>query len=83
MERSPKLRELMVRAKSGDLEALEQIISKLNPMIKKISRDLGYDEAYSDLVLWVVNAVHRYAPATARDDESKKDHINKSNDGKN
>lgn len=64
MEQDLKLRELIERAKNGDQEALERIIYKFNPLIKKMCRDLGYDEAYSDLVLWVVNAVHRYIPAT-------------------
>ena len=62
MQRGQKLRELINQAKSGDEEALSQVIQRLTPLLRKYSQDMGYDEACSDLVKWIVEAVHRYQP---------------------
>lgn len=64
MDKKPSLRKLITQAKNGDAEATAQLVSRLIPLVKKQSRRLGYDEAYSDLVTWIVEAVHRYRPNT-------------------
>lgn len=64
MQRRQKLRELINQARSGDEEAMAQVVHRLVPLVKKYSRQLGYDEACSDLVTWIIEAVHRYRPNT-------------------
>lgn len=64
MQRRPRLRELISQAKGGDGEAMAQVVHRLVPLVKKYSRGMGYDEACSDLVKWIVEAVPRYQPNT-------------------
>ena len=59
-----RLNELITRAKSGDQEALVQVIERFLPIVKKYSRELDSDEAYYDLIAWIVLAVNRYKPNT-------------------
>lgn len=56
----PSLLILINKAKTGDTEAMMQIVRRFTPLLKKHSSQLGYDEAYSDLVMWIVTAVNRY-----------------------
>jgi hypothetical protein len=65
MQKKPKLRELISRAKAGDRQALAEIVQRLTPLVKKYSRRLGYTDACSDLVSWILAAVKRYKPKTA------------------
>ncbi len=64
MGRQIKLSELIARAKSGDQEALAQVVERFQPILKKYSRRLDNDDAYSDLVTWIISAVKRYQPGT-------------------
>jgi len=64
LQEKPKLRELIALAKSGNEKAMAQVVRRLIPLVKKYSRQLGYDEACSDLVTWIIEAVHRYRPNT-------------------
>ncbi|MBE3587437.1 MAG: helix-turn-helix domain-containing protein [Thermoanaerobacteraceae bacterium] len=64
MERKPRLRELITLAKNGNEEAITQVVKRFIPIVKKYSRQLGYEEACADLVTWIVEAVHRYRPHT-------------------
>ncbi len=64
MKHKPKLKELMAKAKNGDAEAMAQLVYRLTPLVRKHSRRLGYDEANSDLIVWIVEAIHRYQPNT-------------------
>ncbi|TEB15567.1 hypothetical protein Psfp_02062 [Pelotomaculum sp. FP] len=64
MKSEPKLRELIIKAKSGDAEATAQLVCRLAPLVRKHSRRLGYDEAHSDLTAWIVEAIQRYQPNT-------------------
>ncbi len=64
MENKPSLRKLISKAKDGDAEATAQLVSRLIPLVKKYTHRLGYDDAYSELVTWIVEAVHRYQPDT-------------------
>ncbi|TDA67859.1 MAG: helix-turn-helix domain-containing protein [Clostridia bacterium] len=64
MQRKPKLRELIVRVKNGEEDAVLEVVQRFIPLVRKYSRRMGYDEACSDLVVWIVSAVHRYEPRT-------------------
>jgi hypothetical protein len=59
-----RLKELIIKAQNGDAGATEQFINRLLPLIKKHSYKLGYDDAYSDLTTWILEAIHRYKPNT-------------------
>ncbi|MGH2330622.1 helix-turn-helix domain-containing protein [Thermoanaerobacter mathranii] len=59
-----KLQELIYFAKSGNKEAMTQIIKCFIPIAKKYSSQLGYDEIYSDLIIWIIKAVYYYKPNT-------------------
>jgi len=60
----PTLHELIVKAKCGDQEAISEIVTRFIPIIRKYSRQLGYEEAYSDLVEWMVRSINRYQATT-------------------
>jgi DNA-directed RNA polymerase specialized sigma subunit len=62
MQKRLKLRELISKAQNGEEDALIEIIHRLIPLVKKYCRRLGYAEACSDLITWIVSAVHRYTP---------------------
>lgn len=64
MQRKPKLRELIAKVKNGEEGAVLEVVHRFIPLVKKYSRRMGYDEACSDLVVWIVSAVHRYEPRT-------------------
>ncbi|BBB92662.1 MAG TPA: helix-turn-helix domain-containing protein [Methylomusa anaerophila] len=64
MKHKPKLKELIIQAQNGNTEATAQLVFRLSPLVRKYSRQLGYDEACSDLVTWIVEAIHRYQPST-------------------
>jgi DNA-directed RNA polymerase specialized sigma subunit len=64
MQKRLKLRELVSKAQNGEEDALIEIIHRLIPLVKKYCRRLGYAEACSDLITWIVSAVHRYTPNT-------------------
>lgn len=56
------VKELIIRTQNGDSDSAEQLINRLSPLIKKYSGKLGYEEAYSDLSIWILETVHRYKP---------------------
>ncbi|NLI14362.1 helix-turn-helix domain-containing protein [Pelotomaculum propionicicum] len=61
MEGKPTFHELVVRAKCGDEQAFIQVVYRLNPAVKKYSRWSGhYVECYSDLITWLMSAIHQY-----------------------
>lgn len=64
MQRKLKLRELIDLAKSGNEEAMTQVVKRFIPIVKKYSRQLGYEEACSDLMTWIIEAVYGYRPKT-------------------
>jgi len=55
-------KELIIKSQSGDLDATEQLINRLSPLIKKHSFKLGYDEACSDLTLWILETIAQHKP---------------------
>ena len=57
MGKKTKLSTLVKRAKGGDQEALAQIVERFQPVMKNYGRRLGNDDAYYDLVIWIIGAV--------------------------
>jgi len=64
MKNKQKLRELIFLAKNGDEDAFIQVVHRFLPIAKKYSQRMGYEDASADLVVWIVNAIHRYLPKT-------------------
>ncbi|MCL6476785.1 MAG: helix-turn-helix domain-containing protein [Peptococcaceae bacterium] len=64
MENKPRLRDLITLAKNGDKDAMARVVERFVPIVRKYGRKLGYEEACSDLVTWIIEAVHRYRPNT-------------------
>ncbi|OPX93569.1 MAG: hypothetical protein A4E53_00212 [Pelotomaculum sp. PtaB.Bin104] len=64
MQRKPKLRELIAKVKNCEEDAVLEVVHRFIPLVKKYSRRVGYDEACSNLVVWIMKAVHRYEPRT-------------------
>ncbi|HVJ49093.1 helix-turn-helix domain-containing protein [Desulfitobacterium sp.] len=62
MNENKSLKELIIEAQNGDSEAPEKLINRLSPLLKKYSYKLGYDDACSDLSLWILEAIRRYKP---------------------
>jgi len=60
LQKKSGLRELVFRAKGGDMEALIQLLCCLYPLVKKYGRQLSYVGACSDLILWLLYAVSHY-----------------------
>lgn len=51
---------LLRRARSGDPEAVRQVIAVLEPTLRKNARMVRTDDAYSDLVVWLLEALGKY-----------------------
>lgn len=64
MSEKPRLRELIDMAVSGNQDAMCQLVHRFTPIIKRYSRQIGYDEACAELVVWMIEAVYRYQPNT-------------------
>lgn len=62
MERRQKLLGIIINAQNGDQDAVIQLVHRFIPIIKKYSREMGYEEASADLVAWTVKAIHKYRP---------------------
>lgn len=60
----PTLQELIALTKNGDEDAFLQVARRFLPVVRKYSRGMGYEDADADLVVWIVNAIHRYQPKT-------------------
>ncbi len=60
MERIHGFRELALRAKNGDMEAFNQLVRCVYPLIKKYGFQLGYVGACSDLILWMLSNIKCY-----------------------
>ena len=50
---------LVSTAKSGNKDAMAEIIDKFNPILKKYSRKLGYEDAYNELVLFFIELIYK------------------------
>jgi len=62
VDKRQKLKVLIVNGQNGDQESVVHLVHRFIPLVKKYSRRMGYEEAYADLIAWMVNAVHKYKP---------------------
>lgn len=67
------LKDLIHAAQQGDKEAATEIIRRFLPVLKKYSRQLGDEETFSDLVLWLLTAIQHYKPEATPPDNPKED----------
>lgn len=44
----------------------KQVVDRLEPLLRKYSSRLGYDDARSELIEWVLRAIQRYPLASPR-----------------
>ncbi len=51
---------VLERARQGDAEAVQRIVVMLEPTLQKQSALAGDDDAYSDLVVWLLKAIRKY-----------------------
>lgn len=51
------LRTLIDKAQENDNEALMELIDKFQPLIRKYTLKLNYEDAYEDLILWFIELV--------------------------
>lgn len=49
--------ELIERSKDGDQEALMTLIKKFDPLIKKYTKELNYEEAETDLIISFIELI--------------------------
>lgn len=50
---------LITKARTGDADAMLQVIHEFQPLLLKYTRKLGYEDAYSDLILFFIELVHK------------------------
>ena len=50
---------LIYNAKFGDKLAMEQLLHKFHPLLKKYANKLKYEDALSELTLFFIELVHK------------------------
>ncbi|WP_422448663.1 helix-turn-helix domain-containing protein [Thermoanaerobacterium sp. DL9XJH110] len=60
MAKKPKLKELILKAQGGDKDALNQVVERFRPIVKKYARRFGSEDVYSEVVEWIIRATMRY-----------------------
>ena len=76
MKPKAKLSELIRRAQCGDSVAVNELVNRFQPILKRYSKELDYEDAYSDLVEWVIKAVKNYKPNTSWGRDEIKRYLN-------
>lgn len=64
MAKKPKLKELILKAQSGDKDALNQVVERFEPIVKKYARRYGDEDVYSEIVEWIIKETMRYKEKT-------------------
>jgi len=57
-----KIKLLVIEAQKGNQDAMAQLIHRFMPAINKYSRSMGYEEAYADLIAWLIGSINKYKP---------------------
>lgn len=57
-----RLKGLIIEAQKGNQDAVAQLIHRFMPAITRYSRSMGYDEAYADLIAWLIGSINKYKP---------------------
>jgi len=73
MKEECSLKELIIKSQNGDSQATKQIVAHIQPLINKYACQLGYEEAASDLTLWILESIRNYKPNVILN-EQKFDH---------
>ncbi|MGI6486571.1 MAG: helix-turn-helix domain-containing protein [Tepidanaerobacteraceae bacterium] len=60
MRKKAKLKELIFKAQNGDKDALNEVIERFKPIINKYAHRLGSEDAFSEIVEWIINATMKY-----------------------
>lgn len=53
------LYEMVMNARTGDKEALQNLVERFQPLIKKYKRKLNYDGADTDLIICFIETIHK------------------------
>ena len=48
---------LMEKAQQEDKEAMQELIDRFQPLLRKYARKLGYDDAYEDCLLFFIELI--------------------------
>jgi len=64
MANKPKLKELISKAQSGDKDALNQVVERFKPIVKKYARRFGSEDVCSEIIEWIIKATMRYREKT-------------------
>lgn len=56
------LNTLIISAKSGNQDAMLQLITRFQPLLKKRARLLHYEDSYNDLITLFIESVYRINP---------------------
>ena len=52
------LYELIRRAQNGDKEAMQELVDRFTPLMKKEAKRLGYEDAYEDIRLFFIELIN-------------------------
>lgn len=51
--------DLLEKAQQGDKNAMQELIDRFQPLLRKYARKLGYDDAYEDCLLFFIELVKK------------------------
>lgn len=81
MVKKQKLKELIFKAQSGDKDALNQVVMRFKPIVKKYARRYGNEDIDSEITEWIIKATLSYKEnITSSREELKKFLSDKKND---
>lgn len=83
MSKKPKLKELILKAQSGDKEALNQVIKRFKPIVKKYARRFGGEDVCLEIVEWIINATKIYKEKSTWGREELKKFLSANNSSNN
>lgn len=60
MAKKQKLKKLIFKAQGGNKDALNQVVERFKPIIKKYARRCGTEDIGSEIVEWIIKATLKY-----------------------
>jgi len=60
MAKKQKLKRLIFKAQGGDKNALNQVVERFKPIIKKYARRCRTEDIGSEIVEWIIRATLKY-----------------------
>lgn len=52
------LYEIICRAQNGDKEAMQELVDRFTPLMRKRANKLGYEDAYEDIRLFFIELIY-------------------------